>query len=111
MIPAPDFVFASTSKSGVPSDFINLKASNGRVILTSEPYQKERGAQKGISSVQKNAGTDTRYETRATKDGKPYFILKASNGEVIGQSEVYSSASAARKGITSVKKHGAGGQG
>jgi hypothetical protein len=46
MIPAPDFVFASTSKSVVPSDFINLKASNGRVILTSEPYQKERGAPK-----------------------------------------------------------------
>jgi hypothetical protein len=91
--------------------YFNLKARNGRIILTSERYQEERSAEKGIASVQKNCQTDSRYETKASKDGKPYFVLKAANGEVIGQSEVYSSASAARKGIASVKKHGVGGQG
>jgi hypothetical protein len=88
--------------------FFNLKASNGRVILTSERYQEERSAEKGLASVQKNSQADARFETKSSKDGKPYFVLKATNGEIIGQSEVYSSASAAKKGIESVKKHAAG---
>ena len=37
------------------------------------------------------------------KDGKDYFVLKAGNGEVILQSQGYSSASGAENGIESVK--------
>jgi uncharacterized protein YegP (UPF0339 family) len=88
--------------------YFNLKASNGRVILTSERYKEARGAEQGIASVQKNSGTDARYEEKTSTSGKPYFILKAGNGEPIGQSEVYSSSSSARKGIESVKKHAPG---
>ena len=41
------------------------------------------------------------------KKGKsgPYFVLKAANGEAIGKSESYSSESAAKSGIESVKKN------
>ena len=34
-----------------------------------------------------------------------YFVLKASNGQVIAQSEMYSSKAAAHKGIENVKKN------
>jgi uncharacterized protein YegP (UPF0339 family) len=34
-----------------------------------------------------------------------YFVLKASNGQVIAQSEMYSSKAAAHKGIESVQKN------
>lgn len=88
--------------------YFNLKASNGRVILTSERYKEERSAEQGIAAVQQNAGMAGRYEEKTSGNGKPYFVLKADNGEPIGQSEVYSSASAARKGIESVKKHAPG---
>ncbi len=37
------------------------------------------------------------------KDGKDYFVLKAGNGEVILQSQGYSSASGCENGIDSVK--------
>ncbi len=37
------------------------------------------------------------------KDGKDYFVLKAGNGEVILQSQGYSSASGCENGIESVK--------
>ena len=40
-----------------------------------------------------------------SKADEPYFVLKAANGEVIGTSEMYSSTSAMRKGIASVKKN------
>lgn len=83
----------------------HLKAGNGEVILASERYQEKRGAENGIASVRKNAPLDERYDRRTSKSGQPYFVLKAGNHEVIGQSELYSSEAARDKGIESVKKN------
>jgi uncharacterized protein YegP (UPF0339 family) len=83
----------------------NLKAGNGQVILTSELYTEKRGALSGIESVKRNAPIDERYERKENKKGDPYFVLKASNGQVVGQSESYSSTSAMEGGIESVKKN------
>jgi uncharacterized protein YegP (UPF0339 family) len=83
----------------------NLKASNGEVILTSEQYVEKRGAESGITSVKQNAADDGKYERKTASDGSPYFVLKASNGEVIGMSEMYSSDAAMENGIESVKSH------
>ena len=83
----------------------SLKASNGQTILTSELYTEKRGAQNGIESVKRNAPVAERYERKTSKSGEPYFVLKASNGQVIGQSETYSSAAGMEKGIESVKKN------
>jgi uncharacterized protein len=81
----------------------NLKAANHQVILTSETYKAKSTAEGGIASVKKNAGSDDRYQRKTAKDGSPYFVLTATNGEVIGKSEMYSSASAMENGIASVK--------
>lgn len=83
----------------------HLKASNGQVILASEQYKERRGAVRGIESVKRNAGTDSRYERKTAKNGQPYFVLRASNGKTIGQSEMYNSAAAMEGGIESVKKN------
>ncbi len=82
-----------------------LKAGNGEIILASEGYKQKASAENGINSVKKNATDDDRYERKDTSSGKPMFNLKASNGQVIGTSEQYSSASARDKGIESVKKN------
>ncbi len=84
----------------------NLKAGNGEVILTSERYAAKSGAQNGISSAQTNSPKDERYERKTSTAGNPYFVLKAGNGEIIGRSEMYSSASACENGISSVKRSG-----
>ncbi len=81
----------------------NLKAGNGEIILTSEEYAAKASAMNGIESVKKNAPDDSRYERKVQKDGKPFFVLKAGNGEPIGKSEAYSSESAMENGIKSVK--------
>ena len=85
----------------------NLKAANGEVILTSELYVEKTGAERGIESTKTNAVEDDRYERKTSKGGEPYFVLKASNGETIGKSEMYASASAMEGGIASVKKNAA----
>jgi uncharacterized protein YegP (UPF0339 family) len=88
-------------KSGKYS--FNLKAANGRVILSSETYESERSALDGIASVKKNAAKDSNFERKTSSRKEPFFVLKAPNGEIIGKSEMYSSASAMEAGIASVK--------
>lgn len=82
-----------------------LKAGNGEIILASEGYKQKASAENGIESVRKNAPEDERYERKETSSGKPMFNLKATNGQVIGTSESYSSESARDNGIESVKKN------
>ncbi|WFS62195.1 YegP family protein [Pseudodesulfovibrio thermohalotolerans] len=84
----------------------NLKAGNGEIILTSELYTTKGACDNGIASVQKNSPLDERYERKEAKNGKPYFVLKAGNHQVIGKSEMYSSKSAMENGINSVKTNG-----
>lgn len=84
----------------------NLKAGNGQVILTSQPYADKAGAKNGIQSVQKNCGDDNCFERKKSKNGEPFFTLNSTNGQVIGKSEMYTSASAMENGIASVKSNG-----
>lgn len=84
----------------------NLTASNGQTILTSQGYADKSGCQKGIESVRNHAEDDANYERKEASDGKPYFVLKAANQQVIGRSERYSSKSARDNGIESVKVNG-----
>ena len=82
-----------------------LKAGNGENILASEGYKQKASAENGIESVRKNAGDDARYERKETAAGKYMFNLKATNGQVIGTSQSYASASGRDGGIESVKKN------
>ena len=81
----------------------NLLAGNGQIILSSEMYESRSAAENGIASVQKNAADDARYDRLTSANGDPYFTLKSTNGQVIGKSEMYSSASSMENGIASVK--------
>ncbi|MFO0612961.1 MAG: DUF1508 domain-containing protein [Polyangiaceae bacterium] len=95
--------------------YFNLIAGNGQVIGTSETYATKDGAQKGVtaavaaataaSATPANASGDG-FETFTGADGKTYFRLRAKNGEIVLQSQGYSSKSAAASGIDSVKTNG-----
>ncbi len=92
-------------KSSDGQFFFNLKAGNGEIILTSQMYASKGGAEGGIESARKNAPLDARYARKMSTGGQPYFTLTAANGESLGKSETYSSASALENGIESVKKN------
>ncbi len=81
----------------------NLKAVNGEIILNSQGYVSKSSCENGIESVRKHSQDDTMFERSTASNGSPYFNLKASNGQVIGTSERYSSTSAMETGIASVK--------
>ncbi|ATP56981.1 hypothetical protein CPT03_11050 [Pedobacter ginsengisoli] len=86
----------------------NLKAGNGQVILTSEGYTSKSGCTNGIESVKKNSQDDSKYERKTSSNDKPYFNLKATNGQIIGNSEMYESVASRDNGIESVKKNAPG---
>ena len=83
----------------------NLKATNGQVILTSEGYNTKAACLNGIESVRKNGPIEARYEIKEAKNGKPFFNLKATNGQVIGSSQMYASERTMKAGIASVMQN------
>ncbi|OOV90996.1 YegP family protein [Pseudomonas sp. MF4836] len=94
------------SKSSNGQFLFVLKAANAEILLTSELYTTRSAAENGIAAVRTNSALDERYERKTTKDGHPYFNLKAANHQVIGNGEAYSSSAALEKGIASVKANG-----
>jgi uncharacterized protein YegP (UPF0339 family) len=82
-----------------------LKAGNGQVILASEGYTTKAACENGIESVRKNSQVAARFDKLESKSGKPYFNLKATNGQIIGNSEMYESIAARDNGIESVAKN------
>lgn len=85
-----------------------LKAGNGEVILASQGYKAMAGCKNGINSVKNNAPDDNRYIRKESKNGKFMFNLKASNGQIIGTSEMYNTKAACENGIKSVMKNAPG---
>ncbi len=83
--------------------YFSLMASNGQNILQSEMYESKASAQNGIASVQKNAQDASRFDKLTSSKGEPYFVLKAGNHQVIGQSQMYASEKARDNGIESCK--------
>lgn len=85
----------------------NLKAGNGQVILTSEGYKQMASCTNGIESVRKHSADDKFFDRKMAKDGSPFFTLNASNGQIIGKSEMYKAVASRENGIASVKKNAA----
>ena len=85
----------------------NLKAENQQVILTSQVYEQKQSALTGIASVQQNGTDAANFELKVSVAGEPYFVLKAANGEIIGNSQMYSSNAAAQTGVASVQANAA----
>ncbi|MBB1518841.1 YegP family protein [Aquipseudomonas guryensis] len=86
----------------------NLHAGNGEIILSSEQYKAKQSALDGIESVRKNAQREGAFEVKAATGGKFHFVLKASNGQVVGQSQMYASEASAKAGTDSVKNNASG---
>ena len=98
------YILTKNVNAKQPYHFV-LKAPNHETILNSENYVSKSGAINGIESVKVNGLLVEHFEKRISKASEPYFVLKASNGEIIGTSEMYSSDNACNNGITAVIKY------
>jgi len=87
-----------------------LKAKNGEIIFTGQAYKDKGGCENGVESVRKNGSDESKFEIKDSTNGKQYFVLKAGNGQIIGQSQMYKSESGLKNGIASVGKNSAEGK-
>jgi uncharacterized protein YegP (UPF0339 family) len=83
----------------------NLKANNGQIILASEGYGTKASCENGIESVKRNAQDDAKFDRKTAANGKAFFNLKATNGQIIGTSEMYETVASRDNGIESVKNN------
>ena len=93
-------VFKSTKDSQF---YYHLTAVNGYKILSGEGYSSRQACHIGIASVKANAPIDSRYDRKDAYNNST-FNLKASNGEIIGRSENYTTAANRENGISAVKR-------
>jgi len=89
-----------TAKNG--KFLFNLKAGNGPIILSSEPYDTRKAAASGIEAIKRSISERRRY-VRVSNRGEYHFNLKAANGEIIGESRSYRSAEDMEKDIRSLE--------
>jgi hypothetical protein len=83
--------------------YFQLRAENGRIVLTSDSYASKSGAAKGTKSAQQT-GLDATSFDLVKGDGEQYaFRILATNKNVLARSEMYASKSNAIAGATSVR--------
>ncbi|MCB0845036.1 MAG: YegP family protein [Bacteroidetes bacterium] len=85
--------------------YFRLKAKNGQIILSSQGYSSKSSCENGVESVRKNSADDGRFERKEAANGKHHFNLKASNGQIIGSSQMYASKDGMENGIKSVQNN------
>ena len=61
----------------------------GKKLLHSEGYTGKSGMKNGIESVLENGVLRANYELRTSSDNRFYYVLKARNGHVIGESGLF----------------------
>jgi uncharacterized protein YegP (UPF0339 family) len=109
MIDRKEFVMFEVFRSDKDGKYyFRLKAQNGETVLSSQAYTAKRGCMRGIKSVKKNAADSSRFVEMPSADGRFFFVLRAANFQVIGTSQIYSTASGVRAGIESVMQNAPG---
>lgn len=96
---------SSVGKDG--KHYFVLKAGNGETILQSQGYASEKSRDNGIESVRKNSQEPKRFEKKTATNGKFFFTLNATNGQIIGKSQMYKTESGRNNGIDSVSRNAA----
>lgn len=77
--------------------YFHVRAGNGEILVQSEAYRRRASAVSGTASVTTNAQIAARFELRDAQDGQAYYVLRASNGQVVAKSELYGSRSSAER--------------
>ncbi|PNF76950.1 DUF1508 domain-containing protein [Stutzerimonas degradans] len=83
----------------------SLLGTKGQVLLVSESYKHKESALNAISTVKNYVTQERAFHITEASNGGFYFTLKAANGQVIGQSQMYRSRESAYRGVAEVIRH------
>jgi uncharacterized protein len=83
--------------------YFMLVSRQGETIFTSEKYFSKSACKNGIDAARANATNYLRYDLETTHDGKYYFKLNGSRGNILGKSCTYESAAKRNNSVEIVK--------
>lgn len=95
-------VLLRKSEANEPFSFVFV--DDGKTIIKSENYAQKSSAKNGIESVKKNCLEDARYELKEASNGKFFFNIKSTNGQIVGTSGMFDSAADRSSTIANLKK-------
>ena len=90
------------SEAKEPFSFIFVNAE-GKTIIKSENYAQKASAKNGIESVKKNCQEDSRYELKESSNGKAFFNIKSTNGQIVGTSALFENEAQRSAAIAELK--------
>jgi hypothetical protein len=93
----------TTGKDG--KSYFSLKAGNGEIILQSQGYASLDSCKNGIESTRKNSQDPKRFDKKTATNGAFFFTLTATNGQIIGKSQMYKTEKGRNNGIDSVGRN------
>lgn len=84
--------------------YFRLVDTKNNVILSGEGYKQKENMLNGIESIKKNLPLTTGVEKKESNDGKFFFNVKSTNGQVVGTSMGFDSAVTRDKWIGEIEK-------
>jgi len=97
-------VLVRKSEAESPYSFI-FTDKDGGALIRSENYKQKTSCMNGVESVRKNCTVDERYELKVAKNGKFFFNIKASNGQIVGTSAFFDTEDERKSAITYIKRY------
>ena len=94
------------SEAKEPFSFVFVDGED--TIVRSENYAQKASAKNGIESVMKNSQEEGRYELKDSSNGKFYFNLKASNGQIVATSPMFATEDDRASAIDTLKSDAPG---
>lgn len=94
------------SEAKEPFSFIFVNAE-GKTVVKSENYAQKASAKNGIESVKKNCQDDARYELKESSNGKSFFNIKSTNGQIVGTSALFTNDEERAAAIAELKANSA----
>ncbi len=97
-------IVVKKSQAKEPFTFAFLDEA-GKTLVKSENYAAKKSCVNGVESVRKNSQVDSRYECSESKNGKFYFNLKATNGQVVATSALFATEADRTAAISLLKSN------
>jgi|SRR5690606_25089923 len=81
----------------------SLQSESGQALLNSIPFSNREEINKTIANLKILIGLSSVFERKTDYNGKFLFILKNSEGKILGNSMLYSSEAGMENGIKNLK--------
>ncbi len=83
--------------------YFRLRDTKKKVLLSGEGYKQKENMLNGIDSIKKNMPLPSGVEKKESTNGKYFFNVKSTNGQIVGTSMLFDTAQLRDKWINEIE--------